>query len=273
MKVTLYTINDCKFSEAERAYLKQNNIEFEEKNLETNRDFLTEMLAISNNFAGTPVTEIVKETGEKIVLKGFTPEEFDKVLGITSAVVPMQTVATVSSAPDQVVQQPVDTMPAPAASADLVQEVPQAVEPVATVEPPMPVGTAMPTAPQSEPTPIAVESLSQDSADVVPSPSESLMPPMPAAAIPQPMPAQTTEENIGPISLDVTPAQPVTEVTQVSPEPLQPIPMSPVTAPFAPVEPQAPQASAPNPLDSVLQNLQNQVGPAEQKKDDSAPTM
>ncbi len=271
MKVTIYTINDCKFSEAERAYLKQNNIEFEEKNLETNRDFLTEMLAISNNFAGTPVTEIVKDTGEKIVLKGFTAEEFDKALGITSAVVTGQPVAAAAAAPAPMATEPqAQVVPA---TVEPVQEVSPAVEPTPAVIPPevpppapivestpapMPAGTAMPTASESGPTPIAVESLSQDSADVVSSPSESLMPPMPAAEIPQPMPPQTSEENIGPISLDVTP----------SPEPT---PVAPVPSPMDSMTP--PVAAAPNSLDSVLQNLQNQVGQTEQKKDGSAPTM
>jgi hypothetical protein len=39
------------------------------------------MLAVSNNFAGTPVTKIEKDDGQIIVLKGFTKEEFDQVLG------------------------------------------------------------------------------------------------------------------------------------------------------------------------------------------------
>jgi len=65
MKVTIYTINDCKFSQAEKDYLKTNNIAFEEKNVEQNRDFLTEMLGISENFAGTPVTKI----DEKVLKK------------------------------------------------------------------------------------------------------------------------------------------------------------------------------------------------------------
>lgn len=82
MKITVYTVSECQFSKAEKEYLKLNNLSFEEKNLEQNREWLTEMLAVSNNFAGTPVTKIEKDDGTIVVLKGFTKEEFDKELGI-----------------------------------------------------------------------------------------------------------------------------------------------------------------------------------------------
>lgn len=49
MKITVYTTSDCQFSKQEKEYLKTNNLVFEEKNLETNKEFLTEMLAVSNN--------------------------------------------------------------------------------------------------------------------------------------------------------------------------------------------------------------------------------
>jgi len=88
MKITVYTITDCKFSQQEKDYFKTNNLTFEEKNLETNKEFLTEMLAVSNNFAGTPVTKIEKDDGQIVVLKGFTKEEFDKTLGFGSTQAP-----------------------------------------------------------------------------------------------------------------------------------------------------------------------------------------
>lgn len=80
MKITIYTITGCEFSKKEKEYLASKNLPFEEKNLEINKEFLTEMFAISNNFAGTPVTKIEKDDGQITVLKGFTKEEFDKVL-------------------------------------------------------------------------------------------------------------------------------------------------------------------------------------------------
>jgi glutaredoxin len=81
MKITVYTIADCQFSKAEKEYLASHSLQYEEKNLETNKDFLTEMLAISNNFAGTPVTRVEKDDGSIAVLKGFTKEEFDTTFG------------------------------------------------------------------------------------------------------------------------------------------------------------------------------------------------
>lgn len=82
MKITIYTIKDCAFSKQEKEYLNTNKFAFEEKDLETNKDFLTEMLAISNNFAGTPVTRVEKDDGTIAVLKGFTKEEFDTTFGL-----------------------------------------------------------------------------------------------------------------------------------------------------------------------------------------------
>jgi len=84
-KITVYTISSCPFSQQEKDYLKANNLPFEEKNLEQNREWLTEMLTVSNNFAGTPVTKIEDENGQITILKGFTKEEFDKVLGLIPA--------------------------------------------------------------------------------------------------------------------------------------------------------------------------------------------
>lgn len=82
MKITVYTINDCQYSKAEKDYLQAHNLPFEEKNLETNKQYLTEMLALANNFAGTPVTKIEKDDGQISILKGFTKEEFDKLTGV-----------------------------------------------------------------------------------------------------------------------------------------------------------------------------------------------
>src|SRR3989339_1642504 len=85
MKITIYTIKDCAFSKQEKEYLNTNKLVFEEKDLEINKDFLTEMLAVSNNFAGTPVTRVEKDDGSIAVLKGFTKEEFDTTFGFAAA--------------------------------------------------------------------------------------------------------------------------------------------------------------------------------------------
>lgn len=106
MKVVVYTTVDCKFSAEEKEFLTSKSIAFEEKKLEDNKDFLTEMLSISNNFAGTPVTEITKDSGEKVVLKGFTKEDFVDALGLPKDVS--------ASDPVEIQQQPVAEASLPA---------------------------------------------------------------------------------------------------------------------------------------------------------------
>jgi glutaredoxin-like protein NrdH len=132
MKITIYTITDCQFSKQEKEYLSAHGIAFEEKNLETNREFLTEMLAVGSNFAGTPVTKIEKDDGQIAVLKGFTAAEFDKTLGIAAApsATPVeQPPVAQASAPPVVETAPV--APAPVA--------PPVVAPQPEVAPPAPV--------------------------------------------------------------------------------------------------------------------------------------
>ena len=144
MKITIYTINDCAFCVQEKDYLKSHNLAFEEKNLEVNREFLTEMLTISNNFAGTPVTKIEKDDESVVILKGFTKEEFDDVLGfaapkatasvastitppvMTPPVVEPMTPVIPVAVPEVVVPPPVMTAPEPAVSAPVAPVAPQA---------------------------------------------------------------------------------------------------------------------------------------------------
>jgi glutaredoxin len=115
MKITIYTTTDCQFSKQEKEYLMSHSIQYEEKNLETDKNFLTEMLAISNNFAGTPVTRVEKDDGSIAVLKGFTKEEFDTTLGLTPVVPtpPSPTpVATTTEEPPKVEETaPVEVVP------------------------------------------------------------------------------------------------------------------------------------------------------------------
>ncbi|HEX7542702.1 MAG TPA: glutaredoxin domain-containing protein [Patescibacteria group bacterium] len=112
MKITVYTIKDCAFSKQEKEYLNTNKLTYEEKDLETNKAFLTEMLAISNNFAGTPVTRVEKDDGSIAVLKGFTKEEFDTTFGFapTSSV---QTPNLGVSTNDSTVPSPINDTPIP----------------------------------------------------------------------------------------------------------------------------------------------------------------
>ena len=157
MKITVYTITDCEFSKQEKEYLKSHSLQFEEKNLETNREFLTEMLAVSNNFAGTPVTKIEKDDGQIAVLKGFTKEEFDQTFGFvqpqaTPSTAPSDSSNPVPPTPAQpkdtpTPSQPSPTPPSPGPTPPPVQE-PVQTPPVAPFVPP-----AEPPSPPTPPAP------------------------------------------------------------------------------------------------------------------------
>ncbi len=181
MKITIYTISDCYFSKQEKEYLQSHNLPFEERNLEENRDFLTEMLTISNNFAGTPVTKIEKDDGQIVVLKGFTRDEFDKTLEVS-------TPAVVEPSEPQI------TVQAPAV-APVVQEPPSfaAVEPaLPKIEPVAP--KAAPSTPQVDLDSIAaqIEQLKklQESlaAQTATAPAPTPAPVVPAYQAPAPQP-------------------------------------------------------------------------------------
>ncbi len=135
MKITIYTITDCKFSQAEKQFLLSKQLQFEEKNLEANREFLTQMLNISNNFAGTPVTKIEKDDGQIMVLKGFTQEEFEKALEA-----PIPPVAAPTPQPEPIAMPQAPEPPAPP-----VANIPP------TPQPPVPMNLNEPIAPMQQP--------------------------------------------------------------------------------------------------------------------------
>lgn len=148
MKITVYTVSNCQFCKQEKDYLLSHNLSYEEKNLESNRDFLTEMLAVSNNFAGTPVTKIEKDDGQITVLKGFTKEEFDQALGSATAAetTTVQTPAFLQPTPSIEIP-PASPVPAPQVQAhveEIVKNEPQEPIPPAPIFSPTPVETPKP---------------------------------------------------------------------------------------------------------------------------------
>jgi glutaredoxin len=241
MKVVIYTTNDCKFSQEEKAYLQSNNVAFEEKNLEANKDFLTEMLSISNNFAGTPVTEITKDNGEKVVLKGFTKEDFDTALAVSPAVSP-----ALESTNTPVVEAPVQPQ-----VADLTTpQSPQGEVVVPPVE--MPVVTASQNM-QESPSDLGVVDLSQ-SVDTSSANTSN---------IDEPAPILDTLAS-GANTLSSEPPMPVIEPSLTSP--VEPVSTTdqPLTPSFAPMQ-QGVQPTQPSTVDqndqlnSVLKSLENQT--------------
>ena len=195
MKITIYTIKDCAFSKQEKEYLNTNKLVFEEKDLEINKDFLTEMLAVSNNFAGTPVTRVEKDDGTIAVLKGFTKEEFDTTFGLTSVAPAVeQTVTAAPSANETVSPAPVptETPVTPDLSADLSSKVLTTEEASAKADPlksvmddlqsksePFDVAQGKPTAPVVE-QPSVVPTVTNDQPVATPSASAPTIPDFPA---------------------------------------------------------------------------------------------
>jgi len=179
MKITVYTINDCPFCKQEKEYLGSKLLAFEEKNLESNKEYLTEMLAISSNFAGAPVTKIEKDDGQISVLKGFTQEEFDKTLGMSTPA-PLSGVAQAQA---QMTPPPVTPEPQPAVEPPVVPP-----PPVEMPSPPPPTMPEPPVVPPS--TPPVAEAQSQITpppplSGVPTSPNETPVTTPPISAAPQ----------------------------------------------------------------------------------------
>lgn len=151
MKITIYTIKDCAFSKQEKEYLNANKLVFEEKDLETNKDFLTEMLAISNNFAGTPVTRVEKDDGTIAVLKGFTKEEFDTTFGFVPAPTTGSGNPTPTSANDTPIKPTTDSTVSPDPLKSVMDDLQAKVEPFDSTSAPLSASA------QGKPTPPVVE--------------------------------------------------------------------------------------------------------------------
>lgn len=74
-KVTVYTSNTCPHCKAVKNYLKENNIDFEEKNVDEDRSAIDYL--VEKGHRGVPVINI---DGEDIV--GFNKEIVDEKLGL-----------------------------------------------------------------------------------------------------------------------------------------------------------------------------------------------
>ena len=74
-KVTIYTSNTCPHCKAAKNYLKENNIDFEEKNVDEDRSAIDYL--VEKGHRGVPVINI---EGEDIV--GFNKELVEEKLGL-----------------------------------------------------------------------------------------------------------------------------------------------------------------------------------------------
>jgi glutaredoxin len=229
MKITVYTITDCPFCKQEKEFLTAQGLQFEEKNVQENRQFLTEMLDVSDKFAGVPFTLVEKDSGEKIGLKGFTQSEFEAALGLTAAA---------PAAPAAMSAAPVDMPAAPAPSVADPMPAPAPADPM-TVAPAAPVD--MPTTSTTTSMPDAAPNMPSmpgiDEAPAAPAPVTAA-PNMPSAAPVEPAPANPQNQLDGLLADLQTKAQPD---------------LPDFTAPSGPTVPAAPVNTAADPMTTPQQ--------------------
>jgi glutaredoxin len=78
-KVIIYSQETCPPCHAEKLWLKENRIEFEERDIRKNEQYLQELIELGSS--STPTTIIKDEDSEEYIL-GFDKEKFAEILGI-----------------------------------------------------------------------------------------------------------------------------------------------------------------------------------------------
>ncbi|MEH7014277.1 glutaredoxin family protein [Neobacillus niacini] len=78
-KVVIYTQEGCGPCTAEKLWLKDNGIDFEEKNIRENPQYLDEIVELGAS--ATPATVVEDENGSEVIL-GFDQEKLGAILGI-----------------------------------------------------------------------------------------------------------------------------------------------------------------------------------------------
>lgn len=82
MKVVVYTTSTCPFCEELMNFLKENNIQFEEKSVETDMQAKDEMASKSNGFLGVPFTVITKDDSKEETVIGFDKNKLINILSL-----------------------------------------------------------------------------------------------------------------------------------------------------------------------------------------------
>jgi glutaredoxin-like YruB-family protein len=74
--VIVYSSDTCPWCDKVKAFLKENSVEFEERNVSENRDFAMEVQEKSGGLA-IPVIDI-----DGTIIIGFNPKKIKEILGI-----------------------------------------------------------------------------------------------------------------------------------------------------------------------------------------------
>ncbi|MFL6556201.1 MAG: glutaredoxin family protein [Bacillus sp. (in: firmicutes)] len=78
-KVIIYSQETCPPCHAEKLWFKENGIEFEERDIRQNDQYLQELIQLGA--AATPVTIIQDEDNEEEVILGFDSAKFAELFG------------------------------------------------------------------------------------------------------------------------------------------------------------------------------------------------
>lgn len=76
-KVIIYTQETCPPCFAEKEWLKANNIEFEERDIRKNQNYMKEVMDLGAS--ATPVTVITGEEGKEVIM-GFKEDKLSQLL-------------------------------------------------------------------------------------------------------------------------------------------------------------------------------------------------
>lgn len=57
MNITVYSSNECSYCTKQKEWLKERNIPFEEKELNTNQEYMREFIRLDGNFVTTQLTD------------------------------------------------------------------------------------------------------------------------------------------------------------------------------------------------------------------------
>lgn len=81
-KVKIYTTATCVYCRAEKGWLQQKGVEFEEVAVDQDQQALEEMVGLSGQF-GVPFTVITQDNGKREGILGFDQARLTSALGLS----------------------------------------------------------------------------------------------------------------------------------------------------------------------------------------------
>ncbi len=82
MKTVIYTTTTCPYCKMLKDYLKEHNVEYEEKLVDQDAEARDEMMEKTEGYLGVPYTIITKEDGNTLSVLGFDKRKINEIFGI-----------------------------------------------------------------------------------------------------------------------------------------------------------------------------------------------